>query len=214
MLKLICAFLVTFLTCLFAWGQKDCVLKKDEDSIKVFTCAAEQTRFKTIRATFTVNAELSRLAAFVLDIENYVNWQYNTIQSRTIKKINEQEIIFYTEIAAPWPVSNRDMVTRLRITQDPSTKIVTITTKSVAGLVPPKGNTVRVPMLQATWTVVPVSSSRLEVDYVIQIDPGGSVPAWMINLVAAQAPYNSFINLKEKIHSPPPKNIGVPFIID
>ena len=214
LLKLNCTILFTFLSCLFALGQKDCVLRKDEDSIKVYTCAAENLKFKTIKAAFTVNTELSRLAAFVLDVENYVHWQYNTIQVRTIEKVNDHEVIYYTEIAAPWPVSNRDMITRISIVQDPGTKIVTITTKSVPGLIPPKENLVRVPMSLGIWTVVPISSSHLEVSYLMQIDPGGSVPAWLINMVSAQAPYESFKNLKEKIHNMPSKKIEVPFITD
>ena len=36
----------------------------------------------------------------------------------------------------------------------------------------------------------------------------------MINMVAAQAPYESFKNLKEKMHSPPRKKVEVPFIVD
>ena len=195
-------------------GQKDCVLRKDLDSIKVYTCAAERLKFKTIKASFTVNVPLSQLAAFVLDIDNYNNWQYKTIHAHTVKKINDREFIYYTEIIAPWPVSNRDMVIHLRLIQDPKSKVITITTKSVPGLIPAKKNIVRVPTSLAKWTVVPVSANRLKVEYVIQIDPGGSVPAWMVNMVAAQAPYDSFKNLKDQIHQHDLKGKTLSSIID
>ena len=201
-------------SCFTVWGQRDCVLKKDKDSIKVYTCASEHLKFKSIKATFTVNARLSQLVAFVLDVNNYCDWQYNTIHASLLKKINEQEVIYYTEIAGPWPVSNRDMIVDLKFSQDAKTKVVTIVMKSVPQWAPEKKHIVRVPMSLATWTVVPLSSSLLKVEYFIQIDPGGSVPAWMINMVAAQAPYESFKNLKDKIHQKRFMNVKVPFILD
>lgn len=204
--------LIIFLSCLSVLGQKDCILKKDDDSIKVYLCAAEQIKFKSIKATFTVQATLSQLAAFVLDVSFYNSWQYKTIHARKVKMISEQELIYYTEIIAPWPVSNRDMVVNLRLVQDPETKVVTIFANSVPELLPANKDIVRVPMSRASWTVVPVSTNLLKVEYVMQIDPGGLVPAWMVNMVAAQAPYDSFKNLKDKIGQR--KSLHAAFIVD
>jgi START domain-containing protein len=201
-------------SCFTVWGQRDCVLKKDRDSIKVYTCPSGHLKFKSIKASFTVNARLSQLVAFILDINNYCDWQYHTVKARLLKKINEQEVVYYTEIAAPWPVSNRDMVIDLQVSQDTRTKVLTITSKSVTGWVPEKDHLVRVPMSQGSWTVVPISSSLLKVEYFVLIDPGGSVPAWMINMVAAQAPYDSFKILKDKIQQKKFMNSRVPFILD
>jgi len=180
----------------------------------VYTCTSEHTKFKSIKVTFTVNARLTQLVAFVLDIENYRNWQYNTIQASLLKKINEQEVIYYTEIEAPWPTSNRDMIIDLRLSQDTITKVLTIVAEGLPQWEPGKDQVVRVPMSIATWTVIPLSSSLLKVDYFIQIDPGGSVPAWMVNMVSAQAPYESFKTLKDKIHQEKFRNVKVPFIQD
>jgi hypothetical protein len=211
-------FLCTLALILFSsfavWGQRDCVLKKDRDSIKVYTCASAHLKFKSIKATFTVNARLSQLAAFVLDVNNYCDWQYNTIRASLLKKINEQEVIYYTEIAAPWPAGNRDMIVDLEVFQDSMTKVMTITAKGVPQWAPENNRLIRVPMSLAKWTVIPLSPSRLKVDYFIEIDPGGSVPAWMVNLVSAQAPYDSFKTLKDRIRQKKFMNAKVLFIQD
>jgi hypothetical protein len=180
----------------------------------VYTCASGHLKFKSVKASFTVNARLSQLVAFVLDVNNYCDWQYHTVRAQLLKKINEQEVMYYTEIAAPWPVSNRDMVVDLKFSQDSRTKVLTITSQTVPRWVPEKDHIVRVPMSQGSWTVVPLSSSVLKVEYFVLIDPGGSVPAWMINMVAAQAPYDSFKMLKDKIRQKKFLNSKVPFILD
>ena len=35
----------------------------------------------------------------------------------------------------------------------------------------------------------------------MEIDPGGYVPAWMVNMVAAEAPYESFRNFKKIVEN-------------
>jgi hypothetical protein len=186
-------------SCLAGWSQKDCVLKKDKDSIKVYSCASEGLKFRSIKSTFAIHVSLSQLVGFLLDIDHYTEWQYNTTESYLIKKVNEQKIIFYTKIAAPWPVSDRDMIVDMELSQDPKTKVVTILAKTIPHGAAENKHVVRVPMSVARWTIRPISSSNLKVEYTIRIDPGGAVPSWMMNLVAAEAPYESFRRLKEEL---------------
>jgi len=183
-----------------AVGQTDCVLQKDQDGIKVFTCHAGDSPFKIIKAQFTLNASIAELEKFILDAENYVTWQYNTYESNVIQIINSREIIYYAAIRAPWPVSDRDMVAHIKIIKQKENEGVVIETRGMPGLIPEKDGRVRVPSSMATWTVKELGVNKLSVEYFITIDPGGAVPAWMVNMVSAEAPYYSFKNLKAKLH--------------
>lgn len=58
----------------------------------------------------------------------------------------------------------------------------------------------------------PLAASRLQVEYYIEINLGGAVPPWLVNLVAPQAPYQTFKDLREKIGGY--KNSVVTFIKD
>jgi hypothetical protein len=200
-----------FLATSASFAQHEWVLKKDEDSIKVYTSHTDASKFKSIRAVFTVNATLSQLAAMVWNVNQYDQWQYNTIHPRILKEINAREIIYYAEIVAPWPVNNRDMVVRLSIEQNTKTKVVSIHSKSESLFVQEEDGIVRVPSSTAQWTITPINKTKLGVEYTIQIDPGGSVPAWMVNMVCAEAPHESFMKLREKIHKEENK---MPFIVD
>lgn len=208
-LVLCACFLLSFFS---SSGQDDCLLRKDEDSVKVYTCTVEDLKFKSIKAAFSVNTTLATLTSFILDIERYHEWQYNTTHPRIITRITEKRLIYYTVVEAPWPVSDRDMVVDLSVSQDPQTKAVTIITNGVPDYIPREEGFVRVPMSFATWTIKRVSPTKLSVVYTIKIDPGGSVPAWMVNMVCAEAPYVSFRNLREKISAYGVRKL--PFIVD
>jgi len=187
-------FVFASLKCLY--GQNDCRLKKDQDSIKVYTCHNDTSRFKSIVAEFNLHASLEQLSQFILDVPNYTQWQYNTIAAKMIKKISASEQIYHTVIEAPWPVTNRDMVVHLKSETDQSTHGIIITTESQAGILPRRVGVVRVPSSYGKWIVTKRSKNRLQIKYTMQIDPGGSVPVWLVNWVCAEAPYRSFKNLK------------------
>ena len=180
-------------------AQTDCELKLNKDSIKVYTCFREDSKFKSVRTTFELQSSLSQLAAMVLDIERLGDWQYKTVSARLLKKISDREIIYYTEVAAPIFTSNRDFVIQLTVNQDPQTRMLTIDLVSIPDYIPYENGIVRVPFSKARWKVNPLSGSRLYVEYDIEIDIGGAVPVWLVNIVAPQAPYETFKALREKI---------------
>ena len=195
-----------------SFDQKDCKLKIEKDSIKIYLCSLDNSRFKAVRSIFYVNGGLSDLAAIVLDIDHYNEWQYKTVSVEILKKISDQEIIYYTEVAAPILTDNRDFVIHLTVNQNPGTREMIIDLVSLPDYIPPKEDVIRVPYSKARWTVKSLSPKKLAVDYYIEIDLGGSVPAWLVNMVAHEAPYETFKDLREKIGRY--KNSNVPFIQD
>jgi hypothetical protein len=208
------SILFFFLSTTILFGQVDCELKKEQDSIKVYTCSADASKFKSIKASFEINATAPELVAMIMDIAAYDEWQYNTINPKVLKWISKQELIYYVEVAAPWPVSNRDLIVHLKIEQDPITKNLIFTANGIPDYIPVKEGITRVPMSKSTWAVEPLSSTKLRVEYTMNIDPSGSVPAWMVNMVCAEGPFESFYTLRNKIKERNYTKADAPFILD
>jgi hypothetical protein len=116
------------------------------------------------------------------------------MEGKVLNTLSPTEKIYRTVIEAPWPVTDRDMVVHLRILQ--KEKELIITTDSESGIVAEYPELVRVPFSHALWTVVSKSKNQFHVKYEMLIDPGGSVPAWLVNWTCANAPLQSFQKLK------------------
>lgn len=187
-----------FLSSAGLFAQADCELRKDQEGIKIYACKLPQSKYRMIKAEFIVNASLNDFATVMLDIENYIHWQYKTVKSHVVKKINENELIYYTEIGAPWPMSNRDVTVHLKLVHDAHLKKLTVSSKSVEGYLPEKENMVRVPMSKATWVVTEQSQVKLKIDYTLEVEPGGSVSPWMLNMVSDEGPFESFRDLRKR----------------
>ncbi len=191
-------FLTILLSSSILAAQSNCKVKIDKDSIKVSTCHTDTSKFKSILAEFIVHGTLQRLQDFMLDFQGYKNWQFNTIESRSLVKLSDSEFIYYSQIEAPWPVADRDMVVRFTVERITPNQLI-ITANSVKGKMPEQKGFVRVPTSHSQWIITKISEDKLLVKYQMQIDPGGSVPVWLANWVCAQGPYQSFKKLKEQL---------------
>jgi hypothetical protein len=213
-LKYMTLFLAILLIRIPGSSQNDWTLKKDKDSIKVYNRGNGQSRFNELKVEMNLNARLSDLAALILDINDYNKWSFNTKSSHIVKQVSPSELYYYSEINSPWPVDNRDLTLHLLITQDPVSKIMKVNIKSVPGLVPIKPNTVRVPMSNETWTVTRIDKTRIRIEYLLTLDPGGSIPAWLINTFSVKGPYETFKNLREQVREAKYRDASIPFITD
>lgn len=180
-------------------AQKDCDLKKEKDGIKVYTCLTENSEFKTVKAEFILDATIDQYIDNVLDVASYHEWHYRSVNPRLLKKISDRELIYYTQVSAPWPVSNRDLILRLNLSIDGITKVLTATLECIPDYLPGVENVVRVPKSYSKMTFTPIKESKIKVDYSIHVDPGGQIPAWIANMFSTQGPYETFKNLKDRL---------------
>lgn len=199
-----------YMTCLFfscamtivkinSLAQLSCELKKNKDNIKIFSCKIKESEFNAIKAEFEVNATLKQYKSIVLDVDNYKEWHYKEVNQKIIKKVSPTEFIYYSEVTAPFPVSNRDLILHLKLEQDSITNILTVSSNSIANYLPLVDNCVRVPKSNSKLTITPIAESKLKIEYFIEIDPGGLIPAWVANSFSTQAPYETFKKLIEKL---------------
>jgi hypothetical protein len=196
----------------FARAQTNWQLKKDQDGIKVYSRAADNSRFDELKVETTLTATLSSLAALILDIDNYHNWSFNTEKAYVLKRVGPGDLYFYTLIHSPWPASDRDLPVHLQISQDPGTKSMSVRNTCIPDLIPPKKNVVRIPLSIEQWTVTPLPDGRIRIEYRLRLDPGAGAPAWLINLFSVKGPFETFSHLRQQIQQPPYRDALVPFI--
>ncbi|HEX5171964.1 MAG TPA: START domain-containing protein, partial [Cyclobacteriaceae bacterium] len=177
-------------------AQENCKLKKDKDGIKVYTCDEEDSKFKSLRAEFSLERiTKDQLKSFLLDGDNYLTWQYKMIESKVLQPLGDDEVIVRSVLDAPWPVTNREMIVKVSIVD--KTGGLTVTTSSIGYTYPMSDDLVRVPFSQAIWEIAPVDKG-LSVRYFLRINPGGSIPTWLVNMAMAEGPYETFRNLRKQ----------------
>lgn len=172
-------------------------MKKNKGGVKVYTKANPQSAFDLLKAECEINVELEKVLNLVFDVSQHTSWVYNAIKSVPIKKNSPYDLVYYGETYAPWPVSNRDLVIHIKAVTDSLTGICTIKAVSVPKQKPEVKGKIRVPRSVAEWKLVPQKNNTTHITYTLDIDPGGSLPAWLVNFASIEGPYLSFIKMKE-----------------
>lgn len=171
-------------------------LRKNKNGVQVFTKENTETSFDLIKAECILPHTPKQLLCLISDVESHTKWVYNAVVTRTFKTVSDLEFYYYGETFAPWPVSNRDHVFHVKAAQNPNTKVIEIDVHSVPTLLPEVPGKVRVPRSHSHWILKPHPRGVL-VTYTLDIDPGGSLPAWLVNLATVDGPYLSFEAMKK-----------------
>lgn len=122
---------------------------------------------------------------------------YNLKNSRILKQITSQEYWIHSETHLPWPMSNRDAVIHVRMRTDSLPYFFIRTGTGEPKFIPENSGLVRVPHYYAHWKVTMPSAQTLHIDYIVEADPGGSIPAWLSNVFVDKGPYETFKKLKD-----------------
>ena len=178
----------------------------------MFTRNVADSKIKAIQIRSVINASLSQLVAVILDIDATAEWAPGTKSAVILQRPGPAELYYYSEVRFPWPASNRDFVAHLRVMQDPVTKTVTVHSANIPDRAPLKKGVVRVLHAVGKWTIVPKEKNRLEVLYELLADPGGSIPAWVVNLLSTRSPLEAFTRLRAQVTKPAYQNIKLPFL--
>ena len=195
-----------------AFAQNEWELKQDKEGIKVYTKNLDNSPFKAIKTACTIDATTNVLTAVLMDINNSTDWVYATKKAVLLKQPSPDELFYYSEIDVPWPLNNRDFIVHLKASQDEHTKAVTIVAYNQPKYLPENKNIIRVPQSYSKWLIEPLPNNRVKIEYILQVDPGGSVPAWLINLLATRGPFESFKNLRLQVKKPVYQQVKLAFI--
>lgn len=211
MQKLLLLFFIS-LFILPASAQTDWKLRTESDGIKVYTSIYPGSKIKAVRVECEFKASASQFVAVLMDIKNSPEWLYHTRLCTVVKQVSPSELYYYSEVSLPWPAENRDFVSHLSVSQNPETKLITIDGPAVPGIVPLKDGMVRVDHSGSEWLVTPLANGRVSVKYTLHVDPGGALPAWLVNMFATEGPVQIFKKLKLQLQNPAYKNVSLPYI--
>ena len=95
-------------------------------------------------------------------------------------------LVQYNVISAP-VVDKRDVIIQTHITRTQAEILRAFRAIDYA-TIPPKPKHVRMPMIEGYWRFVRQGNKTM-VTYQNKANPGGSIPAWLVNLSVVDMPY-------------------------
>ncbi|HTR30209.1 MAG TPA: START domain-containing protein [Puia sp.] len=179
--------------------KNEWTLRREKDGINIYSRPSDYSKFNDIRVDMDLPGTIDQLASILRDVNRYTDWIYATRTAKMIRKVSDNEFIYYAEVGTPWPAANRDYYADMKITFNPANRSMSVFSSGMKDYQPEKKDLVRIPMSKGSWTVTTQSDKKIHLQYILEIDPGGAVPAWILNSFATKAPIETFSNLKRKM---------------
>jgi len=198
-MKALFVCLLTLPSFLPASDKNQWTLRREKDGINIYSRPSDYSKFNDIRVDMDLPGTIDQLATILRDVSKYPDWVYATRTSKMVRKVSDNEFIYYAEVGTPWPAANRDYYADMKIAFNPSNRSMSVFSIGMKDFQPEKKDLVRIPMSKGIWTVTTQSEKKIHLQYTLQIDPGGAVPAWILNSFATKAPIETFSNLKRKM---------------
>ncbi len=177
-----------------------CSLRLSNDWLKIYTCPVPSSDFLSFVCIATIDAPQHSVLSLLYDIAVAPEWVWKTKEMRLLQELTEDEgRIVYQLVSAPWPVSDREIITRSQGYMDPETNEVFIKLEGVADFLPLNNKYVRVPQIEGAWNIIPLSEKQCRVIFRLHIEPGGEIPSWLANIAVIDTPYHTMNNLREMV---------------
>ena len=152
-----------------------------------------------LRARGQINGELFHAMAVILDNERSCEWVPNCTESQEIKRLDGRTTWVYSVTDSPWPVSDRDTVVKVVAeTIEPNNKY-RVLMQAQPDLLPLVEGRVRIPYSNIYFLLKRVNADTIEIEYGLDVGPGGALPKWMVHRTARKTLIETIIALETQV---------------
>jgi len=168
-------------------GSNQWKLEIDKNGTKVYTLKTPGCSVKKIKGVTRYKQTLSHIVAPFLDEDiqkNCSEWAPGCQEYKLLQPWNPQlqSNLQLWKFGLFPPFSDREILLHGEMHQDKKTKEVTIENMAAPNSIPPNDDTVRVTHFHNIWHYTPLANGEVVVEFVQDVDMGGSFPALLSNL--------------------------------
>jgi len=180
MKKLIIIFLFFSLNNILICGWK---LQKSTDTYKAYTQDGESKNYKV---EAVISAPIDSVYKFLTGFEKFPVY-YENIRSLKMIDMNDSIVYHYTIIKTPWPLADRDMITKIRIKKEGNSIVINSCSDSDPKF-PVSDKYVRVKDFKERLELNSVAQNKTSMIITGSMKITEKVPAWIIDKLILSGP--------------------------
>ena len=193
---------ILFVSFAFAEDDKSSWKKiKEEEGIISHSRTTSLSPINEIKSVGIIDAPVAVVEAVLRDIPAQSEYMFMCVEAYRLvlpKKENGKDNFYvYNRTGMPWPVNDRDFVVNPRLMIDKSSGILYVIIKAVSSSYKKADNIVRIPLGFARYVLTPVGNNRTEMLYQILADPGGNLPAVLVNMMTKNIAHKTVANIRK-----------------
>ncbi|MCB0480010.1 MAG: hypothetical protein KDC83_01200 [Flavobacteriales bacterium] len=186
---------LAFSTFQSASAQEKWTTEKRKNGVEVQVKDAPGWPIKTYRAWVSFNGNQQEVIDYMLQWEKRIEWNYALTEIKVLHQHGDETIVYW-RYDMPWPVEDRDLITKIIFEkQDEKTTFMRFT--ALPDYIPRKTDCVRIEKAIGYYRVVQLEPNIVEVASEAKSTTGGEIPSWVANMFIVDSPYETLKALKE-----------------
>ena len=190
-------FLILVLS--FSLAAQAWEFKKEKDGIKIYTCKETGKSLKSYKGVTDIQSPAEKIFTLLEDVYHTDWWDKSITQIKVLRYEKNKMAQYYLVYDLPWPVTDRDLCVDVTVTIDPLTGVSKITAVPLPGVIPERPDMVRIKEYRQTWTVKPAGKELAHVVLEGYVDPAGSIPDWLSNMLIVDSPLSVINGVKQRM---------------
>jgi hypothetical protein len=172
---------------------------KEKDGIKLYTRKEAGKSLKSYKGITDIHAPADKVFALIENVNNTDWWDKNFSQIKVLLYEKDKRAQYYLVYDLPWPVTDRDLCVDITVSIDPVTGVRKITAAPLPAAVSENHEMVRIKEYHQTWTVIPAGKELAHVVLEGYVDPAGSIPDWISNMLIVDSPFKAINGVKQRM---------------
>jgi len=174
---------------------------KEKNGIRIYTRTPENSSFKCFKGETIFHTSMQKLGLYIGNVRNFNWWDKNIRELKVIDPGSEKHVRYYFVYHVAWPLWDRDICVDVFISIDTISGEKVVYAKPLPDVIPERQKMVRIKNYWQKWTLRPISDNSVHAVLEGFVDPGGSVPAWLYNMVIVETPLSVMGGIKQRVES-------------
>jgi len=144
---------------------------------------------------------MDKVCNLIGNVKNVDWWDKNLREINVLSYEEDKNIKYYLVYDVPWPFTDRDLCVEAKITTDPVTGQRVVYSVPLLNVIPEKPDLIRIKNYWQKWIIQPMNKGNIYVILEGFVDPAGSVPAWLYNMVITETPLKIIRGIKGRVEN-------------
>jgi hypothetical protein len=173
------------------------------DGIQILRKEVDDSTLVAFRGIGVVEAPLPLVATVIFDTKRRLEWIEGLEDSMIIRWEGKDSFIEYDHIDMPIFFKDRDFVSKIKMSFDPSRKEMVFRYRPSDDPSAPRTSYIRGELIDTTFILSSIDNdTKTRIDAMFLSDPKGRIPKWLVNFFVKDWPKTTFRNLRKEVLKP------------
>jgi hypothetical protein len=176
------------------------VIDRSEEGYEVASLDVAGREVPTMRGRGVLRGDILHVLAILLDAGRLKEWAEGVTWTKVLQQEGGMVTLFHTYAELTWPVADRDVISRAKLTVRDKGQEYELATYAEPTALPEQDGVVRIKHTSAHFLLKKQGEDKVWVEYVVDSDPGGKLPKWLIRWASKKVPGETLRKLQAQVN--------------